>query len=201
MKKTIIISLLVSGVLYASNDNMENNFHKGQMMSSMTKSGQMINHMTKGAKTPLLEAGNDAFGTIQEVIRNLKNDPNTDWSKVNIEALRAHLSDMEDITLNIKILSQKNIPNGVVVIIKPTTPRAYSALKKVFQAHPRQLKKDTGWDMRVEEKNKNFTITITTSKKNEVNEIRGLGYIGIMAYGSHHQLHHWMMAKGMNPHK
>ncbi|HIP43925.1 MAG TPA: hypothetical protein EYG93_01130 [Sulfurospirillum arcachonense] len=191
MKKTLIIGLLLSSVLYASGDHTGNHLHEGKMM----------NHMSEDGKTILLEAGNDAFGTIQEVIKKLENDPETDWSKVDIEALRVHLSDMQDMTLNIEVISQKNIPNGVEVIIKATTPRANRALKRAFMAHPSQMKKETGWDMEVEEKNKSFIIKAITSKKNEIDKIRALGYIGLMAYGSHHQPHHWMMATGANPHK
>ena len=191
MKKTLIIGLLLSSVLYASGDHMGNHLHEGKM----------TNHMTTDGKIALLEAGNDAFGTIQEVIKKLESDPETDWSKVDIEALRVHLSDMQDMTINIEVISQNDIPNGVETTIKATTPRAYKALKRAFMAHPKQLKKDTGWNMKVEEKNKNFIIKATTSKKNEIAKLRGLGYIGLMAYGSHHQPHHWMIATGKNPHK
>ena len=43
--------------------------------------------------------GQDAFGAIQEIVRLLETDPNTDWSAVNLEALRQHLIDMNDVTL------------------------------------------------------------------------------------------------------
>jgi len=49
--------------------------------------------------------------------------------------------------------------------------------------------------------NQNYIITATTAKENEIDKVRGLGYIGLMAYGAHHQPHHWMMATGKNPHK
>jgi hypothetical protein len=45
-----------------------------------------------------------------------------------------------------------------------------------------------------------FTIAVTTDQLQDVDKLRGLGYIGIMAYGSHHQLHHWAVALGENPH-
>ena len=191
MKKTLLIGFLLSSVLYASGEHTGNHLHEGKM----------ANHMSEDGKTLLLEAGNDAFGTIQEVIKKLNDDPQTDWSKVNIEALRAHLSDMQEMTLNIEVISQKNIPNGVEVTLQATTPRANRALKRAFMAHPNQLKKETGWVILVEDKNQNFTIKATTTKSNEINKIRALGYIGLMAYGSHHQPHHWMMATGANPHK
>jgi hypothetical protein len=42
--------------------------------------------------------GQEAFGTIQEIVRTLEADPTTDWSKVNIVALREHLIDMDEVT-------------------------------------------------------------------------------------------------------
>jgi hypothetical protein len=43
--------------------------------------------------------GQDAFGAIQEIVQILDADPNTDWSKVDLEALRQHLIDMNEVTL------------------------------------------------------------------------------------------------------
>ena len=43
--------------------------------------------------------GQEAFGTIQEIVRILEADPATDWSKVNIGALREHLIDMDEVTM------------------------------------------------------------------------------------------------------
>jgi len=45
------------------------------------------------------EPGQDAFGTIQEIVQILEADPKTDWSKVNLEALRQHVIDMNEVTL------------------------------------------------------------------------------------------------------
>lgn len=44
-------------------------------------------------------SGQDAFGAIREIVRMLDADPKTDWSKVDIEALRQHLIDMSEVTL------------------------------------------------------------------------------------------------------
>jgi len=190
MKKIFITGLLLSNLLYASGEHEGNHMHDGQIK----------NHSTIDGKVALTEPGNDAFGTIQEVIQKLNSDPNTDWSKVNIEALRVHLVDMNDMTLNVEVISQSDIPNGLKAVIEPTTPRANNALERVFKAHPNQLKSETGWDMKVTKTEKQYTIEVTTSNKKDIDKIRGLGYIGLMAYGAHHQPHHWMMASGENPH-
>ncbi|MFI5002553.1 MAG: hypothetical protein ACHQK9_21925, partial [Reyranellales bacterium] len=51
-----------------------------------------------GAAAPALP-GQDAFGAIQEIVRLLEADPKTDWSKVDLEGLRQHLIDMNEVTL------------------------------------------------------------------------------------------------------
>ena len=158
------------------------------------------NHKMSMAPPPLTEAGNDVFGTIQEAITKLNNDPNTDWSKVDIEALRKHLVDMYEMTINIDVISQKPIKNGLQVKMKPIGNRASEALERVFSAHPMMLEQETGWKMKVKLIKSQYVLTITTNKPSEIEKIRGLGYIGLMAYGNHHQPHHWSMAKGSNPH-
>lgn len=150
--------------------------------------------------SPLTEAGNDTFGTIQEVIRKLNRDSEVDWSKVNLEVLRKHLLDMNDMTTNIEVISQRAVDRGVRIRVRPTTLRSESALDRVFSAHPAQLKSETGWEMLVQKNEQMYTLTVTSGKPTEVDKIRGLGYIGLMASGSHHQSHHLMMAKGETPH-
>jgi len=157
-------------------------------------------HKTEASGRMLTEAGNDAFGTIQEVIAKLNSDPNTDWNNVNIEALRQHLLDMHDMTLNVEVISQKPISNGLEAIVRPTTDRAVFALERVFKAHPAQLKRETGWDMQVVKNSGQYTLTITSENQKDTGKIRGLGYIGLMAYGNHHQPHHWAIVVGKNPH-
>jgi len=167
--------------------------HTMQMGSDMSGMGNM-------PVSKLSEAGNDAFGTIQEVITQLNDDPSTDWNRVDLEALRQHLRDMNDMTLNVEVHSQQAIENGMVAVVEAITPRAAEALARVSQAHPAQLQKETGWSMKVTQDGNVFTFTATTDKPQEVDKIRGLGYIGLLAAGPHHQPHHWAMATGNSPH-
>lgn len=150
--------------------------------------------------SPLTEAGNDAFGTIQEVIRALEADPHTDWTKVNLEVLREHLVDMNNMTLRVNVLTQQPIANGVEIIVAPESAQVAASLDRVFAAHPPQLEAETGWKMSTQKRQRDYRIVVTTTKPDEVAKIRGLGYIGILATGAHHQAHHWAMARGINPH-
>jgi hypothetical protein len=116
-----------------------------------------------------------------------------DMSAVNIEALRLHLVEMQDMTLNVNVVQQP-INFGFQAVITPTTKRALQSMNRILSAHPNQMKEKTGWDMLVTDNNDIFTIEVTSNQLQDVDKIRGLGYIGIMAYGNHHQPHHWAMA-------
>ena len=151
-------------------------------------------------ESPLTENGNDAFGTIQEAIQALNDKKDLDWSKVKIETLRQHLQDMNNMTLNVEILSQENVENGARVIVKPHNAEVRASLERVLAAHPPQMKRETGWTMNIIQEKDFFTIETTTQVISETEKVRALGYIGWMALGNHHQHHHWALINGENPH-
>lgn len=161
--------------------------------------------MSEHSKVALLpkEAGNDAFGTIQEIIKILQRDNQLDWRTVNLEALRAHLIEMQDMTLNVEVIAQTPINNGFVTLIKPTTERARTSMQKVFVVHPKMLVQENGYSMTVITKNNHFKVTVTveTTDRQAIAKLQGLGYIGVMALGDHHQAHHLAIAKGLSPHR
>lgn len=182
--KAFIFFLMVSTHTVAENNHSA--MHHQQMM--------------KSAESNLTQAGNDIFATIQEVIVRLNNNPDTNWATVDIEALRQHLLDMNDMAVNVEILNRKPLINGLRIALQGTTARAEKTLARVFKVHPKHLKSETGWDMKVERYGKQFIVTTTTEKPEQTQKIIALSYIGLMAYGKHHQLHHWGMSTGQNPH-
>lgn len=161
----------------------------------------LAQHQMQAQATPLTEAGNDIFGTIQEVVKKLDANPNTDWSTVNLEPLRQHLLDMKAFTEEVTVLSKESIPSGTEIRVHPESARAAEALKKLFSMHPAMLQKEKGWKMEARQDGGDWIITCTTDQQSEVEQIRALGYIGLLAEGAHHQRHHWMIATGqMNMH-
>jgi hypothetical protein len=158
-------------------------------------------HGAMPTATPLTAPGNDAFAAIQEVVEKLLADPKTDWSRVNLEALRQHLVDMENFTLNVEVTAQKPIDGGAEFTVKATTPGAAGSLDRLFSAHPAILKQESGWDMTAKKNSDGSFTARVTGKPEDAAKIRGLGYIGLVAYGKHHQAHHWQMATGGDPHR
>lgn len=77
--------------------------------------------------------GQDAFGAIQEIVGILEADPGTDWSKINIAALREHLIEMNEVTLHAKAV-QQDIDSGVEITITGED-RTFDAIKRMIPAH------------------------------------------------------------------
>ena len=162
----------------------------------LTQSVLAQHHHVVQDTVSLTMPGNEIYGTIQEVVLKLEADPNTDWSKVDLEALRQHLLDMKAFTEEVQVVSKKPIENGVEMQVQPQSERAVGALKRLFSMHPSMLKSEKGWDMTAKQNGRQWVVTCTTKEKPEVEKIRALGYIGLLAEGAHHQRHHWMIATG-----
>lgn len=140
--------------------------------------------------------GQDAFGAIQEIVRILEADPKTNWSKVKLEALRQHLIDMSEVTLKADGLT-KPIDGGIEVTVTGTG-RTVEAIQRMVsaQAHQVDQMQFNGWSAKTEPLPNGVLLTVTSGDPQQVQHIRGLGFIGFMTSGSHHQAHHLAMAKG-----
>ncbi|HXQ66349.1 MAG TPA: hypothetical protein VN980_07255 [Alphaproteobacteria bacterium] len=143
--------------------------------------------------TPTLP-GQDAFAAIQEIVRMLEADPKTDWSKVNLAALRQHLIDMNEVTLKADAL-EKPVDGGLSIEITGSG-RTLAAIERMIPAHARELSQLNGWSAKTEALPNGVLLTVTADGQKEVQHIRGLGFIGLLVSGAHHQRHHFAMAKG-----
>jgi hypothetical protein len=163
--------------------------HHEQMMQMMARmqSGGM---QTGGPTLP----GQDAFGAIQEVVRVLEADPKTDWSKVDLEALRQHLIDMNDVTLKADVATQP--VDGGLEIAVTGSGRTLAAIRRMVPAHAGEINGLNGWSAKTAALDNGVLFTVTASDPKEVRHIRALSFIGILVSGSHHQPHHLAMAKG-----
>ncbi len=141
--------------------------------------------------------GQDAFGAIQEIVRILEADPTTDWSKVDLERLRQHLIDMDDVTLHSDVRSQPS-PAGLTMDVTGTG-RTVGAIRRMVVPHTAELNAMPAWTATTEEIPNGLRLTVVAKAPDDartVARIRGLGFIGLLVQGAHHQPHHLAMAKG-----
>ncbi len=137
--------------------------------------------------------GQDGFGAIQEIVRILEADPKTDWSKVDIAALREHLIDMNEVTLH-AAAAETELADGVDIAVTGEG-RTLAAIRRMVPAHAQELSR-IGWTARTEELPNGARLVVTTSHAAQAARLKALGFIGIMVLGSHHQPHHLLIAKG-----
>lgn len=154
----------------------------------------------EGHSTPSLqEPGQSIFGTVQEAVRMLEQDSTTDWSEVDVDRLRRHLIDMHNVALHVRLLEKQPLEHGVRIAVRPTTDSARASLRRVLSAHPAMLKQEAGWNMNVSWNDEEAVFRVRDPSGRAVQKIRALGYMGVLAYGAHHQRHHWMLVRGQQP--
>lgn len=136
--------------------------------------------------------GQEAFGTIQEIVRMLEADPKTDWSKVNISALREHLIDMDEVTMRASA-TERYLDNGVEIAVTGEG-RTLDGIKRMVPAHVHELSQ-LGWSAKTEDLSNGVKLTVTSSDAKQATKLKALGLLGIMVQAAHHQQHHLMMAK------
>lgn len=150
-------------------------------------------HVHGGEAAVPTMVGQDAFGSIQEIVRLLEADPATDWSKVDIAALREHLIDMDEVTMRARE-SERGLNNGLEIAVTGQG-RTLAAIKRIVPAHTRELVA-LGWSTESQDLPNGVKLVVTASDPRQVIKIKALGFMGIMVQGAHHQTHHLMMAKG-----
>ena len=138
--------------------------------------------------------GQDAFGAVQEIVRILEADPKTDWSKVNLDSLREHLIDMNEVVLHADV-ALEHIEGGIRATVTGAG-RTLEAIRRMVPAQARELSRIAAWKSNTELLQNGVVLTVTSADPVQALKIQGLGFIGVMAAGSHHQMHHLAMARG-----
>jgi len=154
--------------------------------------------MHAASTTPTMP-GQDAFGAIQEIVQILDADPKTDWSKVDLEALRQHLIDMNEVTLRADA-APKQIDGGLEIAVTGNG-RTLVAIQRMVPAWARMMNGQHGWTAKADTLPNGKLLTVTATDPKEIEHIRGLGFIGLLVSGSMHRPHHLAMARGEFKHE
>ena len=141
--------------------------------------------------------GQDAFGAIAEIVRILDADPATDWSRVDLERLRQHLIDMNEVVLRATV-TRTHVPGGLAMQVTGAG-RTEQAIRAMVVPHAAELDRMPAYTARAEPIGGGVRLTVTARTAEDtrtVARIRGLGFAGLLTEGAHHQVHHLAMARG-----
>jgi hypothetical protein len=128
------------------------------------------------------------------VVAILDADPKTNWSKVDLEALRQHLIDMNEVTLKAEA-APKQIDGGLEIAVSGNG-RTLLAIQRMIPAYAQNVNGFKGWTAKAASLPNGELLTVSATDPKEIQHIRGLGFIGLLVSGSMHEPHHLAMAKG-----
>ncbi len=165
-----------------------------------TQSMSPADHMKMGHANPAFtpkQPGQDAFAAIQEIVEVLEADPQTDWTKVDIDALRRHLIDMSNVTL-LAVVSREPLGDGMRFTVTGSDPVVVS-IRRMITAHAATMNGVGGWRFNAADVDRGAVLEVHVPPA-DMAKLKALGFIGVMTRGMHHQEHHLMIARGQHPH-
>jgi hypothetical protein len=147
------------------------------------------------------QPGQAAFAAIAEVVAILSADSTTDWTRVDLEALRRHLIDMDDVVMRATALATP-VPGGVRLAVEGRGS-VEAAIRRMVVAHAGALDGLPEYRAEGTPAPGGAVLVVRAEDPTDaraVARIRGLGFVGLLAEGSHHAVHHLEIARGGNPH-
>lgn len=178
--------VLIAGVLLAS-----------FAATTLAQDHSTMDHAAMARESSLSQPGQSAFAAIQEVTERLSADPDTDWSRINIDALREHLIDMDEVTLRADIRAEPI--NGGARYVVTGEGRTREAIQRMVLGHASAMGDAEHWTMTAERSDNGAVVIAMAKQASDLPRIRALGLLGMMSQGAHHQPHHWMLATGRQP--
>lgn len=170
----------------------------GQMPHGAMPQGMHQQHHPAGGGQGM--PGQDAFGAMAEVVRILEADPATDWSKVDMERLRQHLIDMNEVVLRASVKATQ-VPGGLAMDVTGEGRTARS-IRDMVIPHSAELDGMPAWSAKAEPIPDGVRLIVVARDPGDaktVARIRGLGFAGLLVQGGHHAPHHLAMARGEMP--
>jgi hypothetical protein len=147
-----------------------------------------------------MQRGQGAFGAMAEVVRILEADPATGWSKVDMERLRQHLIDLNEVVLRASVKATQ-VPGGLSMD-DTGIGRTVPSTRDMVIPHSTELDGMPAWSAKAEPIPDGVRLTVVAREPGDaktVARIRGLGFAGLLVQGGHHGPHHLAMAKGEMP--
>ena len=101
---------------------------------------------------------------------------------------------MNEVTLHADA-APKQVDGGLEIAVT-ASGRTLVAIQRMVPAWAKTMNGHEGWTTKASDLPNGELLTVTATDSPEIQHIRGLGFIGLLASGAHHQMHHLMMAKG-----
>ena len=147
--------------------------------------------------------GEYAFASLAEIANALRADPDTDWSEVDLPALREHLRDMSRVMLDAEVETEPTAL-GATFLVTSDDPAVAGSIVRMTRDHAAATMSGHGeiapWTFGATPVEGGARVTVASEEEGVAAMIRALGFHGVLADGDHHRRHHLMIATGADPH-
>jgi hypothetical protein len=141
------------------------------------------------------QPGQAVFGALREVLERLEADSATDWSRVDLDALRQHLVEMDLLFRDAKV-AREALADGMRYVVTGS-PEVVAAAGRMGTMHAGMLAAERpAWRVVVEQRLADVVFEVRSSDPEQQAKIRGIGFFGMLATGAHHGPHHLALAAG-----
>jgi hypothetical protein len=164
----------------------------GMPHGGMSQGMHEMHHPSGGGA---MQPGQGAFGAMAEVVRTLKADPATDWSKVNMEALRQHLIDMDEVVLRASVKATQ-VPGGLSMDVTGKG-RTAKSIRAMVIPHSAELDGMPTWSAKAEPIAGGVKLTVVARDPGDAKTVARSAASPSRAFSSrsgHHGPHHLAMA-------
>jgi hypothetical protein len=113
------------------------------------------------------ETGQAQFAAIAKIVTLLRDDPETDWTQIDIKALRDHLVDMDNVTT--KASAERTVDGLTVTFVITGDDLVTASIQRMVLAHSPMLQRSSEWTVIAEEQNGGATMLVRVSSDGELN--------------------------------
>lgn len=129
------------------------------------------------AATP--PAASAALAALADLVARLEADPATDWRRVDLEAARRHLADLERVTLRAEVAAE-DVPGGVVLRVGGEDPATVAAIQRLLPERAARLGQARRWRVATAALARGLQVEIRSLDPREAGRIRALGLTGLL---------------------
>jgi len=168
------------------------------LVSTKHNPGSAGHSIANHGEGKLKEGGQSTLAALIEVINVFEADDQTDWHAVDIDGLRSHLLDMNDLVINTNAVTEIADDNKIRFnVVANGGNDSLGAIHRMVQAHSRFIEQSRGWKITPTVNDNGATVTIVINNDADLIRLKALGFYGFMSLDSHHQAHHYQIAMGV----
>ena len=139
-----------------------------------------------------------AFKVLAGLVARLEADPTTDWRRVDLEAVRRHLADLERVTLAAEVRAEE-LPGGVGLTVTGPDPASVAAIRRLLPERAARLAEARRWKVATVTVPEGLRVEVRSLDPREAGRIRALGLTGLLVVGPLDEAYLLGLARGEPP--